>query len=83
MRVALLDTAVRHSASDAQQARDAAVASPRSVMGGNHAHLRNIEEHVDKGTSSVSRLGRAAIDAAVGSPPVSYTHLTLPTICSV
>eukprot|EP00969_Alexandrium_andersonii_P150175 6640513-Alexandrium_andersonii.AAC.1 len=32
---------------------------------------------------SIDRLSPGAIDAGSSSPPVSYTHLTLPTICSV
>ena len=29
------------------------------------------------------RMGRMLIQAVAQNPPVSYTHLTLPTICSV
>ena len=32
--------------------------------------------------TSVSRKGRSVVDY-ICIPPVSYTHLTLPTICSV
>ena len=43
----------------------------------------NIKRVVVSTYQAVSGAGKAAMDELVSQTPVSYTHLTLPTICSV
>ena len=58
---------------------EAFFSSPQSSVGAAAAALEGLAEQLKR----VKRAGTSRARSGTGTRPVSYTHLTLPTICSV